>query len=635
MSAACHIHTDIDKCQGCNNCIRHCPVHGNMAYLDTNGNVKVKINEEDCIECGECLKVCSHSARYYQDDITSFFAELKGGSRVSILTAPAIRVNFPNYKRLFGYLKSLGAQAFYDVSLGADICTWAYLKTINEKNLKTLIAQPCPVVVNYIEKYVPELLEQLSPIHSPMMCTAVYIKQYVKDTSALAMLSPCIAKKTEFESTDNTISYNVTYTNLAKYLEAHNVNLNNYEEVEFNDLDCSLGLLFSRPGGLRENVEARNPDAWVRQIEGPQEACDYLKTYSSRLKQGKSAPLLVDILNCTHGCNIGTGTSLDKSVLDDIDDTLNTLKVVKRDERVRNKHFSKMSRLNWLDEYFTKNLRLSDFVRTYDRNRTLKPLSNPSESELNSIYIKMHKTTPEAKELNCTACGHATCRDMAVSIYHGSNIVQSCIDYSRAEIIFAKSDSIDEMNTLVDQLKAADIEKEKGIIKRQKYVDSIKSTVLQMAKGNEESVLSLNNISNYISQTLDTAILLKDSVNAMTQKLNNFASASGELVEISSQTNLLSLNASIEAARAGEGGRGFSVVAQEVKKLAEQSKTVVSNTISEERAMLDVLSGIEQGSSTLEENMQHISDSVAEMLATVQEMAAQEEEILVGLDSSL
>lgn len=83
---------------------------------------------------------------------------------------------------------------------------------------------------------------------------------------------------------------------------------------------------------------------------------------------------------------------------------------------------------------------------------------------------------------------------------------------------------------------------------------------------------------NAVSETIDTMESIKDEVLGLEEVIENLNSASkqiGEIVNtitnIAYQTNLLALNAAIEAARAGEHGQGFTVVANEVKKLAEES----------------------------------------------------------------
>lgn len=627
------IYTIEEKCEGCNMCIRNCPIfEANEAYI-VNGANKVRINPDKCIHCGKCLDVCVHHARDYYDDTEKFIKALKSHEKISLVVAPSVRVNFSDYRRVFGYLKNLGINMIYDVSFGADITTWAYLKYIKENKTESVIAQPCPCIVNYIEKYSPELLLKLAPIHSPMMCSAVYIKKYKNLNDKLAFLSPCISKRDEISdiNTDGLIQYNVTFKKLKDYIEKNKVNTYSYDSCDFDDIECEMGFLFSRPGGLKENIMLKYPDMWVRQIEGQNVAYDYLIQYSDRLKNKNNVPAVIDILNCPSGCNNGTGTDKNAAI-DDIDYKFNNIKNLK----LKKQGSKVLHKKNNLYSLFDSKLNIKDFMRKYNKSIKIQIAHEINDKNLNDIFKEMYKNTKKKQNINCSACGYDTCKNMAKAIYNNLNIKENCIDYNRGKIAFENIEldtKNNEVNDVLKKVKKLSEERDESSLNLKKGVEEIVASIGDVAAGNQNSINEVNNISKEADNVIKTSLELKHSIENIQNILALFNKASRQIVEISEQTNLLSLNASIEAARAGDSGKGFAVVAQEVKKLSEKSKEIANSTKNEEKIITSQLGSITEISANLQEKMNNVTNSIEEIMASIQETSAREQEIIAAANS--
>ncbi|MDR3644967.1 MAG: 4Fe-4S binding protein, partial [Clostridia bacterium] len=127
------IRIDEEKCVGCNQCISVCPLEGaNIAVYDGK-TTKVKIDQTKCIHCGNCLQVCSHHAREYRDDSDEILNYIRGGGAYCVAVAPSLRTNFKdNWDRIISTFRENGDKGIFDVSLGADICTWAHVRYIQK-----------------------------------------------------------------------------------------------------------------------------------------------------------------------------------------------------------------------------------------------------------------------------------------------------------------------------------------------------------------------------------------------------------------------------------------------------------------------------------------------------------------------
>jgi methyl-accepting chemotaxis protein len=112
---------------------------------------------------------------------------------------------------------------------------------------------------------------------------------------------------------------------------------------------------------------------------------------------------------------------------------------------------------------------------------------------------------------------------------------------------------------------------------------------------------------------------LAQKVSALTEQAKNIKDVLSIISDIADQTNLLALNAAIEAARAGEHGRGFAVVADEVRKLAERTQKSLSEISSNVNLITQNVVEIAEETSLTSKNMDNISDSAQELILSSEE----------------
>jgi signal transduction histidine kinase/CheY-like chemotaxis protein/iron only hydrogenase large subunit-like protein/HPt (histidine-containing phosphotransfer) domain-containing protein len=408
------IKTKPDLCKGCNRCVRECPMEmANITYQDEAGNIKVKIDYEKCIACGRCVSACKHNSRYYVDDTERFFNDLQKGRSISLIAAPSIRTNILNYKRLFTWLKQLGVNRIYDVSLGADICIWANIRYLEKNNSAPIITQPCPSVVTYCQMYHHDLLPRLSPVHSPMACTSVYLKNYQGVNDSIAALSPCTAKKNEFEDT-HLAQYNITFARLLEYLNENNITLPD-EKTEFDHDESGLGSLFPMPGGLKENIEYFTGEKYhIVKAEGfniYQKLNKYAETSQELL------PEIFDVLNCIEGCNIGSACSRDRNVFE-IEKKMNN-------KRRLATALHKKEYYESLYKTYDDTFNYSHFLRKYEPVFSSTP--QITNDDIERAFVLLGKNDYEKQNVDCSACGSETCHHMARKIALGVNIPINCI----------------------------------------------------------------------------------------------------------------------------------------------------------------------------------------------------------------
>jgi methyl-accepting chemotaxis protein len=259
--------------------------------------------------------------------------------------------------------------------------------------------------------------------------------------------------------------------------------------------------------------------------------------------------------------------------------------------------------------------------------------------------------------LNCSSCGYGSCDTMVVAIFNGLNKPENCHLY-RQKQMEKEHAQIAELGLSLDtEIQKALAE----LAGAQKMIRAVSERSQEQSANLEESSAAIEQMiasianSSRVSEEKQKAVekLVGDArggeedmqktvegIAEITHSVEGIWEAMEVINGVASKTDLLSMNAAIEAAHAGEAGRGFSVVAAEIRKLAETTaenakrisatlKTVaggINSTAAISRGTGQVIHGMIQG-------IGGVAASITELINSLHEMSVGSSQITAALSS--
>lgn len=400
------VYTEKNECQDCFKCVRKCPVKA--IEIDEG---RASIASDLCIFCGHCVGVCSVKAKKVRDDLGRAKNLLRYKKNVYASLSPAYVGEFPGIPsgRVIAALKRLGFTGVSETALGAQQVSARVAEQLHQSDVKLTISSACPAAVDFVQKYLPEQADMITPILSPLLSHCRLLRKIYGDDIGIVFIGPCAAKKREADRSPELLDVALTYQDLHRWLEEEGI-----DPSEMMPLECDVfvpeaaseGALYPVEGGMNETIRLYGDFKDVRfmtlaGVHSINRALTGLKMEELHTR------VFVEILACQGSCVHGPCTSKKRPYL------LDELEVY--------------SRANVPSGRIERNVQIE--LGGLHREEPL-PVASHSDEQIRQA-LQQVGALHEEDELNCGGCGYDTCRSLAGALLMGRAEPSMCLSHLR------------------------------------------------------------------------------------------------------------------------------------------------------------------------------------------------------------